>query len=249
MSITKHLRVIVVMPAYYAEKTLRATYEGLPKCYDEVILCDDESHDNTYLESKVLGITTIRHPKNRGYGGNQKTLYDAALKRNPDIIVMVHPDNQYETTSLPQMIQKIASREADLVLGTRMSTALKDKMHVWRYLGNRFLTLLQNTTFHTRLSEFHSGLRAYDARVFERMPYHTFSDNFVFDSEVIAWLAENHYTIGEVPTRCYYTKDVSSISLKRSIVYGFGTINTLVRYLFGYYRSAESVRPPARTSE
>ena len=225
------------MPAYYAEKTLEATYRNLPQAYDEVILCDDGSQDNTSVVSKKLGITTIRHNKNIGYGGNQKTLYAAALAKNPDIIVMVHPDNQYDTTSVPAMVNLITSGSADLVLGTRMENALANHMPLWKYAGNRFLTTLQNITFRTRLSEFHSGLRAYNATLLKKVPFEKFSNDFVFDSQMIAWHIAHGYKLGEVPTNCYYNDLSSSISFRRSVRYGLATTKVLADYALGHYHS------------
>ncbi len=231
-------KVIIVMPAYRAERTLAATHRALPPVYDEVILCDDGSEDRTHEVSRSLGITTIRHRENAGYGANQKTLYDAARKKNPDVIVMVHPDNQYDTRCLPEMIRAVQGGAA-LVLGTRMGTALRNDMPVWKYAGNRLLTALQNRAFRSSLSEFHSGLRVYDARLFARMPYRSFSDDFVFDSEVIAWLMANGYGVTEVPAECFYRDGVSSVNLSRSVTYGLSTLMVLLRFLRGRYRDPD----------
>ncbi len=226
--------VIVVMPAYNAKKTLEKTCANLPKIYSEIIVCDDGSVDGTFEQSQKLNVTTLRHDCNRGYGANQKTLYDYALAKSPSIIIMVHPDNQYTTDCLPEMVAKIEGG-AGLVIGTRMKTALKNRMPWWKYLSNRFLTFLQNRTFRTNLSEFHSGLRGYDARSLASLPYRGFSDDFVFDSEVIANMRGRGYSIEEVPTECYYNKDVSSINFARSVTYGLQTLKTLLRYKSGYW--------------
>jgi len=223
------------MPAYYAEKTLEATFRELPSVYDEIILCDDASQDKTFEISNKLGITTIRHINNKGYGGNQKTLYDAALSRGADIIVMVHPDNQYNTASIPRMIEIIERGEADMVLGSRIASALKNGMPLWKYLGNRFLTASANVIFKKRFSELHSGLRTYSAKTLKQMPYHKFSDDFVFDAEVIAWLIANGHTIREIPVDCYYNEDVSSINFWRSVRYGLGNLAVLYKFLRGQF--------------
>lgn len=230
-------RVIVIMPAYNAKKTLEATIAGLPPIYDEIILCDDASIDGTYELSKQLGITSLRHEENRGYGGNQKTLFREALQRAPDIIIMVHPDNQYETSCLPEMIE-LLKKDPDigLVIGSRMKTALKNKMPPWKYASNRFLTVCQNAVFQTDLSEFHSGLRAYRGSALASMPFENFSEGFVFDSEIIASLAAGGDRIGEVATNCYYLPESSSLGFLGSMRYGFLTLGTLGKYLAGKYR-------------
>lgn len=228
-------RIVIVMPAYYAEKTLRATHAALPRVYEKIILCDDRSLDKTFEISKELGIDSIQHEKNVGYGGNQKTLYDVAKKMGADIIIMVHPDNQYDTRCLPQMIKLIENGATDMVLGSRIESALENGMPIWKYAGNYFLTLMQNLFFRTAMSEFHSGLRAYRAEIFSKMPYHLFSDDFVFDSEVIAYLIANRYKISEVKTNCYYTSDASSTSFSQSVKYGLATLGVIFKYLKGYY--------------
>jgi glycosyltransferase involved in cell wall biosynthesis len=226
--------VIVIMPAYNAEKTLARTCEDMPKVYDEIVVCDDASSDGTHEESLRLGLTTIRHERNKGYGANQKTLYDYAVSRGASIVIMVHPDNQYTTACLPDMISKI-EKGASLVIGTRMQTARKNRMPLWKYASNRLLTTLQNITFGTSLSEFHSGLRAYDTKALRMLPYHGFSDDFVFDSEMIASMRAYGFSIQEVPTECFYNDSVSSINFQRSLSYGMSTLKTLLLYGFGYY--------------
>ncbi len=231
----KKKRVIIAMPAYNAGRTLEATVRALPVQYDEILLCDDGSNDDTFLRSERLGITTVKHKKNRGYGANQKTLYALAMQKEAEIIVMVHPDNQYSTERLSEMIAMIRDDSADLVIGSRMKTALENNMPWWKYVGNRFLSGLQNFIFQSSLSEFHSGLRVYNARILNFMPLHTFSDDFVFDAEVIAWCVANNYRIREVPAECYYNSSVSSVNFRRSVKYGFATLRTLGRYIRGVY--------------
>lgn len=229
---------VVIMPAYYAERTLEATIAGLPPVYDEIILCDDASDDNTFALAQHIKITALRHKTNRGYGGNQKTLFREALTRNPDIIIMVHPDNQYDTACLPRMIAMLeANSSLSLVIGSRMITALQNDMPWWKYASNRFLTMCQNATFRTRLSEFHSGLRAYRASTLAAMSYEHFSEGFVFDAEIIAWLVANHFGVDEVNTQCFYTDEVSSLGLGGSMKYGLLTLGTLGKYAVGKYKT------------
>ncbi len=230
-------KTYIVMPAYDASRTLAKTIAGIPPVYEEIILCDDASRDDTSEISRSLGITTIVHPQNRGYGGNQKTLYDAVRTRHPDVVVMVHPDNQYDTSGLPDMIERVTMGPADLVLGTRMATARVDGMPGWKVAGNRLLTAAQNAVFHTGLSEFHSGLRVYRGSLLEDLPYRSFSDDFVFDSEVIAWLVANGRRMDEVSARCYYSPESSSLSFWRSMHYGVATLKTLARFVRGKYRA------------
>jgi len=228
-------KVIVVMPAYCAEKTLAATVARLPKIYDEIIVCDDASGDRTVHVSEILGLTTLRHPHNKGYGGNQKTLYTAALKTEAEIVIMIHPDNQYATEELPAIIRMIQEEKADFILGSRMARALENGMPWWKFVGNRFLTKLQNLAYDTNLSEFHSGLRAFRSDILAKMPYNTFSDDFVFDSECIAWLVSQKANIKEWPVHCYYHKDSSSIGLARSMRYGLASLKVLLKFKRGNY--------------
>jgi len=231
-------KVVIVMPAYNAARTIEKTYINLPKVYEKIILCDDASNDNTIQASKqIREIEIITHPKNKGYGGNQKTLYTSALQYDPDIIIMVHPDNQYNTSCLPEMIAQISNGQASFVMGSRIKSARKYGMPMWKYVSNRILTFFQNIVLRTKLSEFHSGLRAYDARILRTIPYNSFSDDFVFDAEMITcWRAYNH-NIGEVDTECYYTDEVSSINFRRSVTYGLQTLQTLLKYTLKKYRS------------
>lgn len=234
------MKTVVVMPAYEAGETLEATLRKLPRIYDEVILCDDGSTDRTREMSERLGITTLRHARNRGYGANQKTLYREALMRNPEVIVMVHPDNQYDTSPLPQMAAMIREGKADMVIGSRMLHATQNRMPFWKYAGNRLLTSIQNAVFKTALSEFHSGLRAYRASIIREMPFERFADGFVFDSEVIAWFLANGYVVGETPADCFYRSDSSSVGFGTSVRYGMGTLRTLARFIRGDYRARKN---------
>lgn len=228
-------RIVIVMPAYNAGHTIKKTLDSIK--IDEsyyVILCDDASKDNTTEISRSLGIDTLMHEVNRGYGGNQKTLYQRALSFNPEIIIMIHPDNQYNLDCLPQMISKIESGSS-VVLGSRMNSALKNKMPYWKYIANKSLTSIQNIIFMTRMPEFHSGLRAYDANLFSKIPYMDFSDDFVFDSELLMWSVLKKQKLDYVDTDCYYKEEVSSINFKRSVEYGLETLLTLLRFLHFKY--------------
>lgn len=226
---------IIVMPAYMAEHTLEQTYKSLPQVYDEIILCDDGSTDATKMISKNLGLTTVVHTKNRGYGANQKTLYHESFKRVPDVVVMVHPDNQYDTANLGEMISLVRNGTYAMVIGSRMNNACKNGMPWWKFIGNRFLTCIQNGVFGTHLSEFHSGLRAYNAEILKRTPFDGFSDSFGFDSEMIAWFRAHNFAIGEIPVDSFYSDRSSSVNFFGSVRYGFFTLGTLVRYITGAY--------------
>lgn len=226
------MKVTAVMPAFNAEKTLRKTYEAIPKSHvHEIILVDDASTDATVARAEEIDdLIVIIHGKNRGYGGNQKTCYTEALKRGADVVVMIHPDFQYDPHYVPQMIAPIQAGQADFVLGSRFvaSDPREGGMVWWRYWGNRLLTNLQNMSLGTTLSEGHSGYRAYSRRVLENVPYEKFSDDFVFDSEMLVAIARRKFLISEtaIPTR--YTQESSSISFPASVRYGLATLRTLL---------------------
>ena len=181
-------RVIVVMPAYNAARTLERTYADIPmEIVDRIILVDDVSRDETVDIARNLGLDVIVHRQNRGYGGNQKTCYDAALRAGADVVVMLHPDYQYDATRIPALVEPIANGDLDLMLGSRfLGDPLAGGMPKWKWVANRFLTTVENVTFGLRLSEYHTGLRAYSRRLLEAIPYHLNSDDFVFDQELIA---------------------------------------------------------------
>src|SRR4051812_19729364 len=230
-------KVVVVMPAYNAAKTLEKTHGDLPKdLVHKVILVDDASQDETAQVSRQLGIDTIVHVQNRGYGGNQKTCYLEALSAGADIVVMVHPDNQYDATSIPRMIKPIMEGEADLVLGSRLlwgrDSALKGGMPVWKYISNRFLTLTENVALGTNLSEMHTGLRAYSRDLLTTIPFLLNSDDFVFDTEVIAETVAFGFKITEVPVPTRYFPEASSVNFKRSVIYGLSTLNVMRKFVF-----------------
>jgi glycosyltransferase involved in cell wall biosynthesis len=226
------MKVIAVLPAFNAEKTLEKTYKAIPKdCVSEVLLVDDASTDNTVgVAEKINDLIVIVHEKNKGYGGNQKTCYDQALKRGADVVVMIHPDFQYDPSYVPQMVQPIIDGKADFVLGSRFlqSDPRSGHMDWWRYWGNRLLTTLQNLVLGTHLSEAHSGYRAYSRKLLEVITYHDFSDNFVFDSEMLKAVAKKKLPIAEVAIPTRYTDESSSISFKASVVYGLNTLKTLL---------------------
>ena len=227
-------RVVVVMPAYNAARTLEATYRGLAMdVVDEVILVDDVSHDETVDIAERLGLKVVVHLQNRGYGGNQKTCYLEALRSGADVVVMVHPDNQYDSTLVPQMIQPILDGMADIVLGSRLlsGTALSGGMPWWKFVSNRFLTAIENVAFGLQLSEYHTGFRAYGRRLLETLPFLLNSDNFVFDQEIMAQAVCFGFRVGEIPVPTRYFAEASSVNFKRSVEYGLDVLKLVVRYL------------------
>ncbi len=231
----KKPKVTVVMPAYNAEKTLERTLADIPagSC-DDIILVDDCSKDGTVELAKKLGIFTIRHEKNLGYGGNQKTCYAAALERGADIVVMLHPDFQYDARLIPYMTGLIRDNVCDVILGSRIRTrreCLKGGMPFYKYLNNRILTLTENLVFGIAVSETHTGYRAYSRKVLEAIPFKKNSNDFVFDQHAIAQIVHFGFRIGEIPVPTRYFKEASSISFRRSVVYGISTLWTLARYV------------------
>lgn len=227
-------KVVVVMPAYNAAKTLRMTYEAIPKAdVDCVILVDDASRDETLRIAKELALEVFVHARNYGYGGNQKTCYTEALRAGAEIVVMLHPDYQYDPTLLPNIIAPIKAGEADVVLGSRLmgGNVVQQGMPWWKFLGNRFLTGLQNWTLGQRLSEYHTGYRAFSQRVLEEVPFLLNSDNFVFDQEMLVQAIHLGFRIKEVPVPTRYFPEASSASFRASVVYGLSIIGLLIRYL------------------
>ena len=227
-------KIIVVMPAYNAEKTLEQTYKEIPfNIVDEVILVDDFSKDNTFEEARKVGIDkVIRHEKNTGYGGNQKTCYKEALNRGADIVVMLHPDYQYTPLLLEAMIYPIARGLFDVMLGSRIlgKGALKGGMPLYKYVFNRFLTLFQNIMMGQKLAEYHTGYRAFSKEVLEKLPLENNSDDFVFDNEMLGQIFYFGYTVGEVSCPTKYFEEASSINFKRSVKYGLGVLGVSVSY-------------------
>ena len=226
-------KLVVVMPAYNAGKTLRATFEELPHEYvDEVILVDDGSRDDTSAIARALGIKTIIHRENRGYGGNQKTCYREALAHGADIVVMVHADYQYSPRLVTSLAAMITSGHYDVVLGSRIlgGAALKGGMPVYKYFANRFLTFLENIILGVKLSEYHTGFRAFTREVLETLPLEENSDDFVFDNEMLAQAVFFGFRIGEISCPTRYFRDASSINFKRSVIYGLGVISTSLKF-------------------
>ena len=225
-------KVIVVMPAYNAEKTLIKTYNEIPKdIVDEIILTDDASRDNTIKVAEKLNIPTIIHDSNKGYGANQKTCYMEALKLNPDIIIMLHPDYQYTPKLITAMASMISVGEYDVILASRIlgRGALKGGMPLYKYIANRILTLLENYILGRKLSEYHTGYRAFSSEVLKNIPFSKNSDDFVFDNQIIVQMFYFNYRIGEISCPTKYFPEASSINFRRSIKYGFGVLNTILR--------------------
>jgi glycosyltransferase involved in cell wall biosynthesis len=251
-SVPEGQRVIVVMPAYNAAQTLEKTYNDLPRdIVDEIILVDDVSQDETVEIARRLGLKVVIHVQNTGYGGNQKTCYLEALKDGADVVVMLHPDYQYDSTLVPELIHPILAGEADLVLGSRVlgGGTLAGGMPVYKYLSNRFLTLVENLAFRKRLSEYHTGFRAYSRRFLETVPFLLNSDRFVFDSEILAQAVAFDFEITEIAVPTRYFDEASSVGLKDGIVYGLQTLSVVCRYLLNSLGILESDQFQKRLSE
>jgi glycosyltransferase involved in cell wall biosynthesis len=227
--------VTVVLPAYNAEKTLEQTYREIPfDIVDHVILVDDRSRDNTLQKAEELGIRhIIPHAENKGYGGNQKTCYDKALELNSDIVVMLHPDYQYSPRLIHSMCYLIANGVYEVVLGSRIlgRGALKGGMPVYKYLANRFLTFTQNLLMNQKLSEYHTGYRAFSGKVLQKVNYQGNSDDFVFDNQMLAQIFYAGFEVAEITCPTRYFDDASSINLSRSIKYGLGVLAVSCSYL------------------
>lgn len=229
-------KLVVILPAYNAAKTLEMTWREIPFDYvDDVVLVDDASRDNTVEEADKLGIRTIVHTNNRGYGGNQKTCYKAALALGADIVVMLHPDYQYTPRLIVAMASMIAWNEFDAVLASRIlgRGALKGGMPVYKYISNRFLTCAENLLLGQKLSEYHTGYRAFSRQVLERLPLEENSDNFVFDNQMLAQIAWCGFRIGEVSCPTRYFPEASSINFRSSIIYGVGVMVTAIQFRLG----------------
>lgn len=226
-------RVAVVLPAYNAALTLRRTFEEIPHdIVDDVILTDDASRDNTHAIAQSLGIHTLVHSRNRGYGGNQKSCYASALLRGADIVVMLHPDYQYTPRLVTAMASMIASDQYDAVMASRIlgNGALAGGMPLYKYVANRCLTLAQNILMGQKLSEYHTGYRAFSRKVLEQLPLLACSDDFVFDNQMIAQTAWFGFRIGEISCPTHYFAEASSINFRRSVIYGLGVLGTALRY-------------------
>jgi len=226
-------KICVVMPAYNAEKTLERTYRDLPLDWvDDLVLVDDASHDRTLELARELGLHALAHPRNRGYGGNQKTCYREALARGAGIVVMVHPDHQYDPGYIPELVRPLLAGECEAVFGSRMlgGRPIEGGMPKWKYFANLFLTAAANAVFYVFLSEYHSGLRAYSRRYLEAVDLEANSDDFVFDTEIIAQGVYKGMRIREVPIATRYFDEASQIGFWRSVRYGFAVLGVLVAY-------------------
>jgi glycosyltransferase involved in cell wall biosynthesis len=254
-------KVVAVLPAYNAEKTLEATFDDIPKDWvDEILLVDDCSRDKTVELSKRLGITTVQHQKNRGYGGNQKTCYHTAMEQmGADIMVMVHPDHQYDPKIIPQLVAPLMRGECDAVFGSRMlgGRPIEGGMPKWKYFANLFLTSVENATFYVYLSEYHSGFRAYSRRYLESVNFDANSDDFVFDTEIIAQGVAKKMLIREVPIQTRYFDEASQIGFWKSVRYGLAILKTMVLYKLHkkrvwshpIFRDPAPARPAAATTQ
>lgn len=227
-------KVVVVMPAYNAALTLERTVRDIPPgSVDEIVLVDDCSRDRTVEVAQSLGLVVIRHERNTGYGGNQKTCYREALRRGADVVVMVHPDYQYDPRLIPSFVGYLVNDVCDVMLGSRVRTraeTIRSGMPVWKYVANRFLTTVENVALGQNLGDFHSGFRVYTRKVLETLPWERNDDGFVFDSQFLAQAAWFGFRIGDAPVPCRYFDEASSIRLGASTVYGLKTLGVLAAY-------------------
>ncbi|HZY86192.1 MAG TPA: glycosyltransferase family 2 protein [Gemmataceae bacterium] len=227
-------KVVAVMPAYNAERTLAATLADMPPgSLDEIILVDDGSTDRTVEVAREMGLTVLVHPENRGYGGNQKTCYREALARGADVVVMIHPDYQYDSRVIPHAVSFIELGICDVVLGSRIRSreeALRGGMPVWKYVCNRFLTAFENFSLGQNLGDFHSGFRVYRREVLEKIPFERNSDDFVFDTQFLVQAVRFGFRLGDVPVPVRYFDEASSINFRRSVTYGLRTLSTVGTY-------------------
>ncbi len=239
-------KIVVVLPAYNAGQTLEKTYNEIPfDIVDEVVLVDDRSRDNTVEVARQIGIKhVIEHEQNKGYGGNQKTCYDTALKLGGDIVIMLHPDYQYTPKLIQSMAYLIANDVFPVVMGSRIlgNGALKGGMPLIKYISNRGLTLIQNVLINQKLSEYHTGYRAFSREVLTAIDYHANSDDFVFDNQMISQIIYKGFPVGEITCPTKYFKEASSINLSRSTVYAFGVLGTSFTHLFNKMGMLKSKR-------
>jgi glycosyltransferase involved in cell wall biosynthesis len=228
-------KIVIVMPAYNAARTLEDTFRAIPQgYYDEIVVVDDHSRDETVEKARALQLKAIRHPHNVGYGGNQKTCYMEALRDGATIVVMLHPDGQYDPAIIPEMIRPIREGRADMVLGSRMlvpGAAKRGGMPLWKRITNRVLTTLENLAMRRRFAECHTGYRAYSRRFLETVPFLRNSNGFVFDTEVIFQAVHFGLPVAEVPVASRYFDDASSVGFRQGVVYGLGTLWTALRFL------------------
>jgi glycosyltransferase involved in cell wall biosynthesis len=236
------IKVVIVIPAFNVAHVLGKTVAAIPSgSYDEIIVVDDGSKDGTAQVARSLGITVVVHPYSIGYGGAQKTGYEEALKRNADIAVMVHGDNQYDPSLVPSFVRKIVDEKCDLVTGTRMilGDVLKNGMPIWKFIPNRFLTWLENTTFGSHITDYHNGFRAYSAKFLRQVPLDLLSDKFDFDTDIIIQGAIRKCKIGEIPHSTRYKEENSQMPFPKAVVYGLSILCTVGLYLLhrtGIYR-------------
>ena len=227
--------VIVIMPAYNAEKTLEKTFQEIPKnCIDDIILVDDYSSDNTIEIANRLGISVFRHNKNMGYGANQKTCYNEALKREADVVIMIHPDYQYNCLVIPYALGFLSEGICDLIIGSRIRTrseAIEGGMPLYKYLSNRILTVIENIVLGQNLGDFHSGFRIFKRKILETIPYEQNSNDFVFDTEILTQAVFFGFRIGDVPIPARYFDEASSVNFKKSVKYGLQTLWVMAKYL------------------
>lgn len=235
MATERAWKVTVVMPAYNAETTLERTFRDIPAgSVDEIILTDDFSTDRTVEVAEHLGIRVIRHAENRGYGANQKTCYDAALERGADVVVMIHPDYQYDPSVIPFAVGFLEAGICDVIIGSRIRTrreTLDAGMPVYKYISNRLLTFTENFTLGQNLGDFHSGFRVYRREVLEKIDYRNNSDDFVFDTQFLAQAVYFGFRIGDIPIPARYFAEASSINFKRSVTYGLLTLKVMGDYI------------------
>jgi glycosyltransferase involved in cell wall biosynthesis len=237
-------KVVIVMPAYNAARTIADTFHAIPEgYYDEIVVVDDHSGDDTVERARALNLKAIRHPHNVGYGGNQKTCYMEALRDGAGIVVMLHPDGQYDPAIIPEMIRPIREGRADMVLGSRMlvpGAAKRGGMPLWKRAANRFLTTAENLAMGQRFTECHTGYRAYSRRFLETVPFLRNSNGFVFDTEVIFQAVHFGLPVVEVPVASRYFADASSVGFRQGVVYGLGTLFTAARFLLHRWGLARS---------
>lgn len=231
--INREPQIIIVLPAYNAAKTLERTYEDIPKDkVHQIILVDDVSRDQTVEIAHSLGLSVVIHVQNRGYGGNQKTCYLEALKEGADVVVMLHPDHQYDSRLIPEMVQPILEGRADMVMGSRIlnGQALQGGMPVWKFIANRVLTIAENLVYRTRLTDCHSGFRAYSRKLLTTVPFLLNSDDFVFDSQMIAQAVHFGFQIREIAVPARYFPEASSVNFRVSTKYGIKTLGVMLAY-------------------
>lgn len=233
------MKIIVVMPAFNAEKTIEITYRDIPKkIVDEIIVVDDKSFDRTVEIAKKLKLKVILHSNNKGYGANQKTCYKKALKLGADIVIMLHPDYQYDPKLIPLLIEPIKRSYVDIMLGSRIRSrkeALEGGMPLYKYIANRILTFLENLILGLNLSEYHTGYRAFSKKVLKSIPFRSFSDDFIFDQQILIKAHEKGFRIGEFSVPVKYFPESSSINFARSVRYGIGVLHELITYILNRF--------------